>query len=680
MKADLRAGLGNLPLVLGLIGILAIAFVVLFGDRIAPYDPQAWRIVEFYDGRIIVPPSPPDSHHLLGTDPLGRDQLARLLWGARLSITVTGLAVLLRVGLALAVGTVVAAARGVGSSLVLTLTNVVSGYPQLMLALLVGVALRDLGVIGFVIALGIVGWPELARFIAVEFERLSKAPYVEAAHAVGASRRRVALAHVLRNALPQLVGVTALETAAVLLLLAELGFIGVFVGGSVSFVDDFNRPVLPVRDRAPEWGSMLAGALDYATNRQWVAYVPALVVVAAVFVFNLIGEGVRSALDPHRSHALTPRALGWGARVASVLVLVGVSGFAVSQVALAKGLSYDDGLAQARAAAELERPGARLVASVVVFSSQAHALDRPSKLNYYFVDPGGSSLRVGFIDADPNQKELRFLEDDDGLGEIARLAPVEDPTSAWQQALAAAEKSGGNAYRSSTRGWLARVILREFPSGPVYRVRYGPVIGAYALDIPIDARTGSLDVPLPARLGDTWDQIVRQLGGEPVLVRMAGEWRSTGQSQGFGPDRSVTRSYYFARADGSGSAMVGVNIGQGSFVSFIPTPFLKPPPLGDAPELQTLFATVEDRGGRSLRAEAAQAGTVQWFAFGTLERVDGSQRFTAQYRIGDRLTTFTLDVATGEVRRSASRTPEIDFGKTVLAEELRDLAGVERVM
>jgi hypothetical protein len=175
------------------------------------------------------------------------------------------------------------------------------------------------------------------------------------------------------------------------------------------------------------------------------------------------------------------------------------------------------------------------------------------------------------------------------------------------------------------------------------------VAGAFALEVPVDARTGSLDLPLPARLGDTWDQIVRQLGGEPVVVRMAAEWRSTGQSQGFGPDRPVTRSYYFARADGSGSSMVGVNIGQGSFASFIPTPFAKPPPLGDAPDLQGLFATVEEHGGRALRAELA--ATSPWFAFGTLEKVDGAQRFTTQYRIGDRLTTFTLDVATGQVRR-----------------------------
>jgi ABC-type dipeptide/oligopeptide/nickel transport system permease subunit len=566
-------------------------------------------------------------------------------------VTITGLAVLLRVGLGLAIGALVATARGVGSSLLVALTNVVSGYPQLMLALLVGVALRDLALIGFVIALGIVGWPDLARFIAVELKRLSNAPHVEAARAMGASSRRIALSHVLRNALPQLVGVTALETAAVLLLLAELGFIGLFVSGSVSFVDDFNRPVLPVRDRAPEWGSMLAGALDYATNHQWVAYVPALVVVAAVFVCNLLGEGVRSALDPQGSRALSPRALGWGARAAAMVVLLGVGGFALSQVAAAKGLSYDDGLAQARAAAELERPGARLVASVVVFSSEAHALDRPAKLNYYFVDRQRSALRVGFVDADPNQKELRFFEDDDGLGDVSAFAPLEDPDIGWQDALAVAEKAVGNAYRSTARGWLTRVILRQLPSGPVYRVRYGPVLSKYAIDFPIDARTGAFDdLPLPARLGDTWDQIVRQLGAEPVLVRLAADWRSTGVAQGFGPERSVTRSYYLARADGFG-AVLGVNIGQGGFIGLIPAPGPKPPPLGDAPDIQTLFTAVEQRGGSDLRAELARAGATQWFALGTLERVDGAQRFTVLYRSGERQATFTLDVATGDVRR-----------------------------
>ena len=650
MKADVRAATRNVPLVLGVAGIVAIAAIALFGDRLAPYDPQAWRFVEFYDGRIVVPPSPPDSHHLLGTDALGRDLLSRLLWGARLSLTVTGLAVLVRMTLGLATGALIAGTRGVASAGVLTLTNVISGYPQLLLALLVGVALRDLGVIGFVIALGIVGWPELARFVAVELRRISRSPHVEAAEAMGASRARIALGHIARNALPQLVGVTALETAAALLLLAELGFVGLFVAGSVGFTDDFGRPVIPVRDRAPEWGSMLVGALDYATNRQWVAYVPALVVIAAVFIFNLFGEGIRAALDPHGRRTLSPRALGWGARAAAFVVLLAASGFALSSVAAAKGLTYEGGLALARAAAQRERPGAQLVASVVVLSSESHGLDRPAKLNYYFVDRGGDSLRVGYPDADPNQAEFRFLEDDDNLGDISSFAPLEEPSITWQAGLAVAEREGGKGYRSTARSWLTRVVLREFPSGPIYRVRYGPVLGAEAIDIPLDARTGSTDLPLAARLGNAWDRILRQLGAEPVLVMMSANWSSPAANLGLGADRPVNRSYYFARADRVGN-MVGVNITQGGVIESIPTPFQIPEPLGDVPELQTLFKVVEDDGGRALR-EAGQTGLPQWFVFGTLRRVDGVLRFTAQYNIGTRSTTFTLDVASGKVQRA----------------------------
>jgi peptide/nickel transport system permease protein len=650
VKADVRASVGNVPLVLGIAGALAIAFVVLFGDRISPYDPQAWRIVEFYDGRIIVPPSPPDSHHLLGTDPLGRDQLSRLLWGARLSVTVAGLAVLLRLFLGLVVGAIVAATGGLANAAVVALTNVVAGYPQLMLALLVGVALRDFGVPGFVVALGIVGWPELGRFVGVELRRLAGEPYVEAARAMGASAWRVRLGHVGRNALPQIVGVTALETAAVILLLAELGFIGLFVAGTVSFSSDFGLPVLPLRDRAPEWGSMLAGALEYATNRQWVAYVPALVVVAAVFVLNLVGEGVRSALDPHGPHALSPRALGWAARGIAVVIVLGMSGFAFAQVASANGLSYEDGLARARAAAELERPGARFVAGVVVFSSEAHGLDRPAKLNYYFVDPRGSSLRVGYPDGDPNQAELRFLEDDDGLGDVSSFAPLDETEITWQDALALGEQNGGKLYRSTARSWLARVILRQFPDGPVYRVRYGPTTSAFTIETAIDARTGSLDLPLPARLGDIWDQITRRLGAEPILVRVGATWSSPFSNGGFGPDRPVSRAYYFARA--VGTDVVGVSIRQGGVVEFVPAPFPKTQSLGNAPELQTLFAKVEDAGGRELRAAAERAGSRQWFVFGSLFLSDSGLTFTAQYQTVDRFTTYTLDVASGVVRQS----------------------------
>jgi peptide/nickel transport system permease protein len=652
-RADVRAAFRNTALVLGATGIALIALVALFGDRIAPYDPQAWRLVEFYDDRIIVPPSAPDSHHLLGTDPLGRDQLSRLLWGARLTLGVTLLAVVLRLALSLFVAAIATLARGAGDRALATLTNVVSGYPQLLLALLVGVALRDLGVFGFVIALGVVGWPELARFIQFELRRIARAPHVEAARAMGASPPRLALSHIARNALPQIVGVTALETASVLLLLAELGFVGLFVAGSTGFTSDSGAPVLPVRDRAPEWGQMLAGAHGYATNHEWVAYVPAIVVVAAVFAFNLFGEGVRATLDPHSGSVLSPRALGWAARGLSVFVLVGAGGFTLSSLTSARGMSYEDGLARARAAAERERPGSVLVASVLRFTSEAHSLDRPQKLNYYFVDPEGLTLRVGYIDGDPNAAEVTRFSDEDDLGEVHRLAPVDAAVAPWQDALGAAERAGGTAYRSSTRAWLTRVVLLQSGTGPRYRVRYGPIFGPANVDVAIDARTGNL-VPLAERIGDNLRTVERELGATPVLLRVSASWRPTsGSNIGFGADAPVLAFYDFGRGDGTGRVLrVSLTLTGGAQVFDFPGQ--RSPPLGNASDPQVLFARVEDAGGRALRAEWDRASAGLWSASGTLELIDGRQRFSVFYQAltgTNRFAEFRLDVATGAVQR-----------------------------
>jgi peptide/nickel transport system permease protein len=651
-RADVRVVFRNIALVIGTLGIALIAVVALFGDRVAPYDPQAWRLVEFYDGRIVVPPSAPDAHHLLGTDPLGRDQLSRLLWGARLTLGVTLLAVVLRLALGFLVAALAVLARGAADRALVTFTNVVSGYPQLLLALLVGVALRDLGVFGFVVALGVVGWPELARFIRVELRQIARAPHVEAARAMGASPPRLALAHIARNALPQIVGVTALETASVLLLLAELGFVGLFVAGGTGFTSDTGAPVLPVRDRAPEWGQMLAGAHGYVTNREWVAYVPALVVVAAVFAFNLFGEGVRAALDPHSDSVLSPRALGWATRGLSALVLLGAGGFTLSSLTSAQGMSYEDGLARARAAAERERPGSVLVASVLRFTSDAHGLDRPQKLNFYFVDPEGTTLRVGYIDADPNAAEVIRFSDEDELGEVHKLAPVESATALWQDALSAAERAGGNAYRSSTRAWLTRVVLLQSGNGPRYRVRYGPLFGPPNVDVAIDARTGA-PVLLAERIGDNLRTVERELGATPVLLRIGASWRpSAGANVGFGADAPVLASYDYGTGDGTGRVVrVSLTLTGGAQVFDFPGP--RPPPLGDASDPQVLFARVEDNGGRALRAEWDRASLGGWSASGTLELVDGRQRFTVFYRSGNAVAEFRLDVATGNVRRAA---------------------------
>jgi peptide/nickel transport system permease protein len=641
----MRAIVANFPLVAGALALAAIAMVALFGDRLAPYDPQAWRIVEFYDGRIVVPPSPPDSHHLLGTDPLGRDQLSRLLWGARLSLQITLMAVVLRLALGLSLGAAAAAMRGFAQAAVVTLTNVWSSYPQLLLALLLGVALRDFHLLGFVAAIGAVGWPGLARFFRAELGRVAQAPHVEAARSTGVSEMRILLAHIVRVMLPQIIAATALETAAVLLLLAELGFIGLFLAGSVGFVDDFGQPVLPVRDRAPEWGQMLAGAYGYITSREWVAYVPALAVVSAVFAFNLFGEGIRAALNPHDQRALSPRALSRGGRGLAAVVAFSAAAFTVSALGSARGLSYEAGNELAKAAAARERPGSVLVASVMRFGSEAHGLDRPEKLNYYFVDPEGQSLRVGYVDADASAAEVRRFADDDGLGAVSSLAPLDDSVIRWPEALAIAERQGGETYRSLRRVWFLRIVLQQSSIGPIYRVRYGGNAVSPGFEIPIDARTGNTNLPMDIRLGPTFNELRQRLGGDPVLARMTSTWRVSGPTAGFGPKAPSGWRYDFIRADGGDQTwIVMLGVGRPAELRSVGGP--GPAPLSELIEVQPLFDQIEAFAGRSLRGRWGD-----WFASGTLERVNGELRFTVLYFAGPERAQFQMDVATARIQR-----------------------------
>ncbi len=303
---DVRRGLTNVPLVIGIAGVVCIALVALFGSQLAPSDPQTQRVILFYpDGRFAAPPTPPDALFPLGTDPLGRDQLSRLLYGARLSLGATLLGLAGRAALGLGVGVLAGWRRGTPDRILTSVTNAVAGFPQLMLALLMVVALREHGLVGFVIALSAVGWADLAQFVRGEVVRIRASAYVEAARALGASGMGILRTHVLRSLVPQLAGLLAIEAGSVLLLLAELGFIGLFISGGAAYVDDANQPILPIRDRAPEWGQMLAGARQDAFSHQYVALIPGLVVAGAAFAFNLLGEGLRAASDPHGARRMS---------------------------------------------------------------------------------------------------------------------------------------------------------------------------------------------------------------------------------------------------------------------------------------------------------------------------------------------------------------------------------------
>jgi peptide/nickel transport system permease protein len=646
----------NAALMIGLFGVLLLAVVALFGSQMTQSDPQAQRIVLFFpDGVFKVPPTPPDRYYPLGTDPLGRDQLSRILWGARLTFTVVLLALLIRTTLALGVGLLSGWRRGPIDELLTLVTNAVAGIPQLLLALLVAILLRDEAIAGFVVALGLVGWAEGAQFVRAEVARIRGAPYVEAATAIGGGTRGILTRHVMRGLAPQLFGLIALEAGGTLLLLAELGFLGVFMSGFVFLVDDANRPILPVRDRAPEWGQMLAGAQAYAFSNQYVAFVPGVVVAAAVFVFNLLGEGVRAAADPFSPLSLSPRTLGAVGRGLAAFALVCATFFGVVE-ARSTELSFEDAMAQARAAAQRVEPGVPLLAGVSSYSAESHALARAQKYNFYFRSKGvTATLRVGFPDADQNAMEVK-LDDEDGLS-YQLMQPLGEVGISASKALQLAEDQGGRFYRTA-RTWLARIVVSQDESlpYPMYRVSYAApqAISSPAIDILLDARNGSSDAP-EFRTATARLRAEVMLAGPVALSAVSAQWTSSSAPNRvtFGAEKPASLTYSYVRPDlPNDLRVVSVTYGDvgGRNGAFLNTVSPKQRPLEARVDVEAIFAAVERFGGADVRARLGK----DWSASAATQTFTGKLQVSVSYfpTNAGASATFAYDVATGQITRT----------------------------
>ncbi len=663
-RGDAGRLLRNLALILGLAGVIALGAVALFGPQLSAADPQAQRLVVFYpDGTFPkVPPTPPDQYNPLGTDPLGRDQLARILWGARLTFTVVLLALLLRGLLAVCLGVLAGWRGGSADALVMLATNAIAGVPQLLLALLVAVALREYAILGFVVALGSVGWAEGAQFIRAEVMRIRRETYVEAAAALGSRTGGIITRHLLRSLAPQLFGLFALEAGATLLLLAELGFLGVFMSGSIVLVDNNNRPILPVRDRAPEWGQMLAGATQYAFSNQFVAFVPGVVVAAAVFAFNLLGEGARAATDPFSTLSLSPRAVGSLGRALLATAVLGGVFFGVAE-ARSTELSFDDALRLAREAADRVEPGDELLAAVVRYRSDSHALAKPEKMNFYFRSRGiFEILRVGFPDADQNAMEV-LHDDQDGL-KFNVLAPLADWSVTLDRALATGEDEGCRVFRNSSRGWLVRVVLTHQTAFPVptYRVACSAPSAASSpsVDVLIDGVTGAFDTR-ELRFAEATMRAENALGGPVALVQASGRWSARrpqgAQGGGFDAEKPVGVFYSFIRSDlpvDRRTAFVGFGtFAQAGVSASVGASNVRATPIGVPIDLGTVFAAVEAGGGRALREQWSSDGASQWSATADVG-LDGATSFVrVSYGAPpSRQATFRYDLASGRVERT----------------------------
>jgi ABC-type dipeptide/oligopeptide/nickel transport system permease subunit len=288
-------------LLAGAVIVLGIVLVALFGSAIAPRDPLEQNYLYKLGDDTLLSPFRPVPGYWLGTDAIGRDILSRLLAGAGRTLAAVGIILVARLLLGIALGLFAGWFGGWLDDQLSLLMSWISAFPTILFAILLLTLLRgQRDPVLFVVALCAVGWTDVAAFVRHQVQDLARAPFVEGAVAIGSSELGILRRHVAPNLAPHLLSLAALEASSVLLLVAELGFLGYFIGGGLS-VEILRGSAATsgsiLLDRVPEWGQMVGAGRDYMLNAPWVIIAPGASFAAAILGFNLLGEGLREALD-----------------------------------------------------------------------------------------------------------------------------------------------------------------------------------------------------------------------------------------------------------------------------------------------------------------------------------------------------------------------------------------------
>ncbi|MEC5218076.1 dipeptide transport system permease protein [Actimicrobium sp. GrIS 1.19] len=268
----------NRGAVIGLVIVIVLVVLALSADFIAPYSP-----IEQYRDATLVPPmwqAGGSSKFILGTDPVGRDMLSRLIHGTRLSLVIGLVSVSLSLTIGVVLGLIAGYFRGVVEVALMRLMDIMLALPSLLLAVAV-VAILGPGLMNAMYAIAIVMLPHYARQTrAAVIGEMSK-DYVNASRIAGAGTVRLMFNCILPNCAAPLIVQATLGFSSAILDAAALGFLG-----------------LGAQPPTPEWGSMLASALEFIQSAWWVVTFPGLAILVSVLAFNLMGDGLRDALDP----------------------------------------------------------------------------------------------------------------------------------------------------------------------------------------------------------------------------------------------------------------------------------------------------------------------------------------------------------------------------------------------
>jgi dipeptide transport system permease protein len=268
----------NRGAVIGVSVVIVLLLLALFAPWIAPHPPHETNSAAF-----LKPPfwqAGGSAQYLLGTDAIGRDILSRLIWGARLSLSIGLGVVAISVAAGIALGLIAGFARGVVEIAIMRLMDIVLTLPSLLLAIVI-VAILGPGLVNAMLAVAVVLLPHYVRITRASVVSEVSKDYVTAARVSGAGTLRLMFIEVLPNCAAPLIVQASLGISTAILDAAALGFLG-----------------LGAQPPSPEWGTMLADAREFVLRAWWVVTFPGLLILIAVLAFNLMGDGLRDALDP----------------------------------------------------------------------------------------------------------------------------------------------------------------------------------------------------------------------------------------------------------------------------------------------------------------------------------------------------------------------------------------------
>lgn len=252
--------------------VLVLFLVSLLAPLISPYDPSAinaWKVL-----------SPPSLQHWLGTDELGRDVFSRILYGSRVSLKVGFVAV----GIAVLIGTVVGLVSGYYSGIVdatlMRFVDIMLCFPAFFLILAI-ITFLEPSIWYIMMVIGLTGWMGVARLVRAETLSIREMDYILAARCIGCSNTRIIFRHILPNAISPVLVSATLGIAGAILTESALSFLGI-----------------GVQPPTPSWGNILTSGKDYIEFAWWLSFFPGLAILITVLAYNLLGEGIRDALDP----------------------------------------------------------------------------------------------------------------------------------------------------------------------------------------------------------------------------------------------------------------------------------------------------------------------------------------------------------------------------------------------